>query len=131
MNRITDKINTGTVGEMLVQIRLLQYGVQAAPPIKDTGNDLIAVKGSQFRAVSIKTTTGIYYNKPDNDRAYHFLAVVQLLGDDRHIRLDDSQIFLIPKEDVASAPLNCAKLSPYKFSEELVESLFGATRQMT
>ncbi len=43
MNQVTDKIMTGTIGELLVQIRLLQFGVQAAPPIKDSGNDLIAV----------------------------------------------------------------------------------------
>ena len=53
MNKITDRIQTGTVGELLVQIRLLQFGVQAAPPIKDSGNDLIAVNDREFRAVSV------------------------------------------------------------------------------
>ena len=53
LNQITNKIQTGTIGELLVQIRLLQYGVQAAPPIKDSGNDLIAMNGEVFRAVSV------------------------------------------------------------------------------
>lgn len=53
MNQVTDKILTGTLGELLVQIRLLQCGVQAAPSIKDSGNDLIAVNGKEFRAVSV------------------------------------------------------------------------------
>ena len=57
MNRVTDKILTGTIGELLVQVRLLQYGVQASPPIKDSGNDLIAVNGDAFRAVAVRTTT--------------------------------------------------------------------------
>lgn len=35
----------GTVGELLVQLRLLEFGVQSAPPIRDSGNDLIAIKG--------------------------------------------------------------------------------------
>lgn len=45
MNPITPRIRTGTVGEFLIQLRLLQYEVQAAPPLVGTGNDLIAVKG--------------------------------------------------------------------------------------
>jgi hypothetical protein len=42
MNQVPKLTLTGTFCELLVQIRLLQYGVQAAPPIKDSGNDLIA-----------------------------------------------------------------------------------------
>ena len=57
MNQITKKMHVGTIGELLVQIRLLQYSMQTAPPIKDSGNDLIAVKGETFRAVSVRTTT--------------------------------------------------------------------------
>jgi len=55
-NPISDKIKTGTVGELLVQIRFLQYDVQAAPPLKDSGNDLIAICGEVFRGVQVKTT---------------------------------------------------------------------------
>ncbi len=58
MNPITDKMLTGTLGELLVQTRLLQLGVQAAPAIKDSGNNPIAVNNCQFRAVSVRTTTG-------------------------------------------------------------------------
>jgi hypothetical protein len=61
-------------------IRLLQYGVQAAPPIKDSGDDLIAVNGEVFRAVSVRTTTAIRYSKPPAERLYHVLAVVHLGG---------------------------------------------------
>lgn len=34
MNRITDKMKIGTVGELLVQLRLLEHDIQAAPPLK-------------------------------------------------------------------------------------------------
>ena len=57
-NPITERVKIGTIGELLVQLRLLQYDVQAAPPIKDSGNDLIAVKGEAFRGVQVKTTAG-------------------------------------------------------------------------
>ena len=46
-NPIPKNMKTGTIGELLVQLRLLQYNVQAAPPIKDSGNDLIAIKGNR------------------------------------------------------------------------------------
>jgi len=125
VNRITDRIQTGTLGELLVQIRLLQYGVQAAPPIKDSGNDLIAVNGKEFRAVSVRTTTTGRFNKPNGDREYHVLAVVNLVGDNRDVFLDRSDLFLIPQADVAEAPDRCDRLDDYRFSEGLVRSLFG------
>ena len=56
MNELDSNTNTGTFGELLVQLRLFQHGVQAAPPLKDSGNDLIAVKERVFRAIQVKTT---------------------------------------------------------------------------
>jgi hypothetical protein len=56
-NPISSQIKTGTLGELLVQIRLLQFDVQATPPMKDSGNDLIAVRGETFRGVQVKTRT--------------------------------------------------------------------------
>jgi hypothetical protein len=125
MNQITNKIQTGTIGEMLVQIRLLQYGVQAAPPIKDSGNDLIAVNGQVFRAVSVRTTTTGRYSKPPAERLYHVLAVVHLAGDDRAIFLDESGIFLLPREHVPEASDCCKDLGEHLLSEPLVGRLFG------
>lgn len=125
MNAISSKVLTGTVGELLVQIRLLQFGVQAAPPIKDSGNDLIAVSGDVFRAVSVRTTTTGSYNKPLADRAYHVLAVVNLVGNGRHIDLDASEVFLVSRDAVASASTVCANLGAYNLTPELVERQFG------
>lgn len=125
MNQVTEKILRGTLGELLVQIRLLQHGVQAAPPIKDSGNDPIAVNGREFRAVSVRTTTTGTYSKPEAGRLYHVLAVVYLVGDDREVSLDDSQLFLIPKAEVAAASTDYDRLGKYRFSRQLVEKLFG------
>ncbi len=126
MNRITDRIKTGTVGELLVQIRLLQFGVQAAQPIKDSGNDLIAVNGHEFRAVSVRTTATGQYCKPSDDRLYHVLAVVELAGDERQLHLDQSRIFLIEHARVRGAPTDTSRLEAFEMSRERVEALFGA-----
>ena len=36
-NPISAAIRIGTLGELLVQLRLLQFEVQAAPPLRDSG----------------------------------------------------------------------------------------------
>jgi hypothetical protein len=125
MNQITDRVHTGTVGELLVQIRLLQYGVQAAPPIKDSGNDLIAVNGDVFRAVSVRTTQTGQFTKPETVRLYHVLAVVHLLGEDRDIWLDQSRVYLIPRDRVAAVANQCARLEEFRLSPDHVQTLFG------
>jgi hypothetical protein len=125
LNRITDKISTGTIGELLVQVRLLQYGVQAAPPIKDSGNDLIAVNGHEFRAVSVRTTTTGRFQKPVAERLYNVLAIVHLVGEDREVYLDQSRLFLIPAGEVEAAADRCDRLDQYAFNGELVQRLSG------
>ncbi len=125
MNHITDKILKGTLGELLVQIRLLQCGVQAAPPIKDSGNDLIAVNAGEFRAVSVRTTRKESYTKPPSGRRYHVLVVVHLVDDENEVFLDRSELFLIPQAEVASASTSLASLESYRFSKEQVAKLFG------
>ncbi len=85
---------------------------------------MIAVNGSEFRAVSVRTTTPGNYNKPEADRLYHVLAVVYLVGDDREVSLDGSQIFLIHAEQVATASTDCKNLDRYRFSRQLVEQFF-------
>lgn len=125
MNEITDRIQTGTIGELLVQIRLLQHGVQAAPPIKDSGNDLIAVNGQTFRAVSVRTTTTGRFMKPPDARLYHVLAVVHLIGEDRTVFLDGSRVYLIPQSDVATVSAHCDQLEIYALCPDLIERLFS------
>lgn len=125
MNEISSEIRTGTIGELLVQLRLLQFGVQAAPPLKDSGNDLIAVRGKVFRAIQVKTTTRSTYSKDRLPDHYHILAVVQLLGDGPDIFLDQSRVFLIPKSKVEESPVNCDAIADYLLSKRLVEQLFS------
>jgi len=124
-NPLPENNLTGLFGELLVQIRLLQFGVQAAPPIEDSGNDLIAVNGKEFRSVSVRTTTSTTFTKPKSERIYDVLAVVCLAGGDNEVLLDSSQIFLIPQPVVAEVSADAKNLDKFKFSKNLVEYLFG------
>jgi hypothetical protein len=78
MNPLDENLTKGTFGELLVQIRLLQYGVQAAPPIKDSGNDLIAIRGKVFCAIQVKTRTSYPIKVDRLPKLFHVLAIVVL-----------------------------------------------------
>lgn len=125
-NRISEQIRIGTVGELLVQLRLLQYGVQAAAPLKDSGNDLIAVRGEAFRGIQVKTTATdqlAWGNLPEH---FHILALVSLVGEGDRIALDASSVFLVPRADVANLSRRGAGLEAYRICQGLVDSLFQA-----
>lgn len=104
MNSLSESIVTGAVGELLVQLRLFQYGVQAAPPLQDSGNDLIGVRGHTFKAVQVKATRKDWgwnltkIRRQAESRLYHLLALVQLDGTDNELFLDDCDIFLMCQE---------------------------------
>ncbi len=54
-NPLPRPVYIGTIGELFSQLQLLEFGIQAAPPIKDSGNDLIAIKGKSIKFIQIKT----------------------------------------------------------------------------
>ena len=125
MNPLSKKLITGTVGELLVQLRLFQYDVQAAPPLKDSGNDLIAVRGRTIKAIQVKTTAKINgkFQIP-KDRLYHILACVKLDGAGNDLSLDASEVYLIDREAIATNAVKTNCLDNYRISQELVDRLF-------
>lgn len=124
MNSLDKRVITGTTGELLVQLRLFQYGVQANPPLKDSGNDLIAVRGDVFRAIQVKTTAvNGNFEKP-KDRLYHILAFVRLEGDGAEIFLDQSSVYLMSKEYLESDDFSMANIEESRISQGLVDLLF-------
>ncbi|MBD3682683.1 hypothetical protein H3005_12510 [Stenotrophomonas sp. Br8] len=129
-NVLTDRVIIGTMGELLVQTRLLQYGVQAAPPIRDSGNDLIAVKGEAFRGVQVKTTTGTRISRVCLPAHYHIVALVYLEVIDGDVLLDQSDIFLVPRDVVdqnyGRLP---ADLELFQISQPHVDGLFQQSLQ--
>ena len=101
MNALFDTHFKGTLGELITQTFLLAHGVQAAPPIKDSGNDLIAVRGGSFRAVQVRTSArGVIY-RPDPACLYHILAAVHLPYDGDFPLVSKARVFLFTAEQVA------------------------------
>lgn len=124
-NPIDQNLKTGTIGELLVQLRLLQYDVQASAPLKDSGNGLIAIKGDIFRTVQVRTSTTGEFKKPDSEKLYNILAVVDLAGHDNYLALDKSRIYLIPKKTVSDISVKIKNLDEFLLTEDTVQNLFS------
>src|ERR1039457_1991719 len=125
-NPISPELKTGTIGELLVQTRLLQYNVQAAPPLKDSGNDLIAIRESAIRRLQVKTTDLDHYRKPDKKKKYDILAAVRLVGCDQDISLDKCEIYLIKKKELVGLSLHFSKIPQFKLSSDDASMLINA-----
>lgn len=102
MNPIYASTKIGTIGELVVQIYLLENDVQAAPPVKDSGNDLIGIYGSEFRAIQVKTTRGDKLAKPKSKVDYHVLAVVKLPKNPQQSSIMNAAVYLFRKRDLKS-----------------------------
>ncbi|MDO8531886.1 MAG: hypothetical protein Q7T26_06930 [Dehalococcoidia bacterium] len=127
MNRISQHLKEGTLGELLVVLRFLQYDIQAAPPLKDSGNDLIAVRGDDFRSVQVKTTTTDRFDCRGLPEKYHLLALVQLDKIDP-FHLDNCKIFLLSKGDVKQGSYAATRLTEYDLNQGRIDTLFGECR---
>jgi hypothetical protein len=126
MNDLAPELTKGTVGELLVQLRLLQYRVQAAPPLRDTGNDLVGVRGKEIRTLQVKTTAGNAFALDlQKLREYHVLVLVQLIGENYDLRLDECRIFLLLKSEVKKWTYSVAELGPHLVSSAIVDKCFG------
>ena len=129
MNPLCESVTTGTTGELLVQLRLFQYKVQAAPPLKDSGNDLIAVRGEDFKAVQVKTTgqEDGRWQLPD-EKEYHILALVRLAGEGIDLHLDESDVYLVNRDLAESDEFNIQDPSGHEISEGVVDQLFPSSK---
>lgn len=101
MNPLSPTVEEGTFGELLVILRLLQYHVQAFFPLKDSGNDLIAIKDSRMKAIQVKSSIIEQWAAPEEGKKYDILALVSLKGgDETNLFLDQSTIYLLSKKEV-------------------------------
>lgn len=124
-NPISENMAKGTIGELLVQTRLLQYGVQAAAPIKDSGNDLIALKGYAIKTIQVKTCTEKFDTPLNLPKKYHLVALVKLHGYDTELMLDQTRVYLVPKDKIVGLRLNDAvAMEQFSISQALVDGLF-------
>lgn len=123
-NPISENVTIGTIGELLVQLRLLQFGVQAAPPLKDSGNDLIAIKGEIFKTVQVKTRPNNEFPRYGLPEYYHIYALVHLHIENANFLLDATDIYLIPREIIESWNHNYS-LQDFRISQTHVDILFA------
>src|SRR2546430_2444362 len=109
MNELPKTITTGTFGEVFLQLKFLQHAVQAAPPLKDSGNDLIAIRRETMKAVQVKTQTAdfpVKFDLSELPERYHLLALIVLVDLDNPdlidfcVSLDKSYIFLLERHQV-------------------------------
>lgn len=77
-NPLPETVRIGTIGELLSQLRLLELGIQAAPPIKDSGNDLVAIKGEVSKFIQVKTKLNGDTFSRELPKIYHLLFCVDL-----------------------------------------------------
>jgi len=98
-NLLPETTHIGTIGELFVQLRLLEYGIQAAPPIKDSGNDLIAIKGEVVKFVQVKTSKNRIPSPHKLPGIYDVVVLVKLKYDkDGALFLDQSKIFAFKRD---------------------------------
>jgi hypothetical protein len=128
MNKISGQVRIGAIGELLVQLRFLQYDVQAAPPLKDSGNDLIAIRGEQWRAIQVKTTQTregrCVFDLRKLPLLYHLLAIVRLEGDERNVYLDRSSVYFLEKHEINKGYYTFEELAHRELSGKLIDQLF-------
>lgn len=125
MNPQSESEVVGTVGELLVQLHLQAHRIQAFGPHKDTGNDLIALRGRTVRAFQVKTTRTGEYKRPAPRIDYDVLAVVHLAGDLPEFALAESGIYLLQRAEVANAPRCIASLpDSVRLSAERLDRIF-------
>src|SRR2546430_10346307 len=124
MNPLFDTTLKGTLGELIAQTHMLAHGVQAPPPIKDSGNDLIAVRGSAFRAVQVRTSARGLIRRPDADTLYHILAAAHLPFRDGAPLGSEARVFLFPAEVVRELAGTVDQYPRALISDELVLKLW-------
>jgi len=125
-NPLTEKLEEGSVGELLVIIRLLQYGVQASFTLKDSGNDLIGVKGRSMRTIQVRTSVKGKWKAPKTTKTYGILALVSLKASEQRVELDQSEIYLLSRSEVGDKKSFSDEESLVKFSlsKNRVNALF-------
>lgn len=97
-NPLPPTTHIGTIGELFAQLRLLEYGIQAASPIIDSGNDLIAIKDEVVKFIQIKTSENGIFNTSDLPEVYHLVVLVELKKSrNGSLLLDASTLYFFKK----------------------------------
>ena len=98
-----------TIGEVFVQLKLLEFDVQAAPPMRDSGNDLVAIKGRIIKLIQVKTTQNDDWNLNNLKKVYDLVFLVKLESEDNRILFDKSKVFVLQEGEPKSSKVELTK----------------------
>jgi hypothetical protein len=126
MNALPPRIKRGTLGELLAQVYLLEYGVQAAPPLRDSGNDLIACRGESIFALQVKTKKKYNFSKGQLPELYHGAVFIVLKEKKGRCDISNPDIYLMTRAEIESASgLGKMAIKPFRISSQRIDSFFG------
>lgn len=106
-NPLTPSVITGSLGELFAQMKLLELGVQAVAPHKDSGNDLIAVKGRVVKFIQVKTGINRQPSAVNLPEIYDLVFLVNICVRDLNYFHDESTITVLDNLGVSLGVLNC------------------------
>lgn len=116
----------GTIGELLTQIRLLEYQIEPSIPLIDSGNDIIAIKEDIVKYIQVKTRS---YDKQKwrfrNLRKYDILVLIKLHENPEE--LDKAKIYFLSKNEVAGrGSIRFDRIEDrYLLSQDRINQLFS------
>jgi hypothetical protein len=130
MNPLTGRVTSGTIGELLVQLRLLQFEVQAAPPLRDSGDDLIAIRGRVVKSIQVRSAWGRRPAPPTYRTVceYDGVAFVRLAGEPTLFRLDESSVYLVPKGRIGELQ-GRGRIEQCRLNAQTVDALFADSQR--
>jgi len=113
------------MGELLAQVYLLAHGVRAAPPIRDSGNDLIACRKGQFRALQVKTKKNPSFSRRGFPEIYDGVVLVVLKEDDENFGETKPIISVMRRDEFESAEgLGKKTIEAFRINPERINGLF-------
>ena len=87
-----------------------------------------------MQALQVKTTRGKSFRKPSKKLnhnktkktkiQYNILATVHIVGDGQEIKLDECDVYLIKKVELAGLSCKFSNISDLKLSSERIDKLF-------
>lgn len=124
-NDLPPNVSRGTLGELLAQVYLLAHGVQAAPPIRDSGNDLIACRRGRFCALQVKTRKKHSFSRRGLPDIYDGVVLIVLKEDDHQFGTTKPDIYLMRRNDFEQADsLGKKALEDFRICPARIDYLF-------
>jgi hypothetical protein len=80
------------------------------------------LKAFAIRCVQVKTSTNDLPKRPPREKRYHLLAIVKLVGAGKELQLDDSEVYLLKKEELDGC---WDDVEPFELNEGRIEQLFS------